>query len=113
MKSNFEIVDNEAIIKINKEIYSKQVVVQTTYVLLDKFYFLIDCDDKNWIVSLKFKDEENENINEKLTEAVYGFFDELIESSSYLDQMKNTSEIRQLILEKAILSQGVPNSNNE
>ncbi len=111
MKSNFEIVDNEAIIKINKEIYSKQVVVQTTYVLLDKFYFLIDCDDKNWIVSLKFKDEDNKENN--LNDAVYGFFDELIESSSYLDQMKNTSEIRQLILEKAILSQGVSNSNNE
>jgi His-Xaa-Ser system protein HxsD len=108
MKSNFEINGNEAIIKINKNIYSKEIVVQTTYVLLDKYYFLIDCEEEYWIVSMVPKEEGK--ISEK---SVYRFFDELIESSSYLDQMKNTSEIRQMILERAILTQGVSNSDEE
>jgi His-Xaa-Ser system protein HxsD len=107
MKSNFEINGDECIIKINKNIYSKEIVVQTTYVLLDKFYFLIDCDDKYWIVSMKSKEGGVD-----LEKAVYAFFDELIESSSYLDQMKNTSDIRQMILERAILTQGVTKSND-
>ncbi len=109
MKTNFEINGDECIIKINKNIYAKEIIVQTTYVLLDKFYFLIDCDEDYWIVSMKSKDE-NSVVCEK---NVYEFFDELIESSSYLDQMKNTSEIRQMILERAILTQGVTKSHEE
>jgi len=109
MKSNFKIVEDEAIIKINRNIFPKEVIVQTTYVLLEKFYFLIDCDEDYWIVSMKFKDKNLRN----LSDAVYEFYDEIIESSSYLDQMKNTSEIRQMILEKAILSQGVLKSDEE
>ncbi|NQZ84927.1 MAG: hypothetical protein HRU03_04350 [Nanoarchaeales archaeon] len=102
MKTSFDIKDGEAIVRINKNIYSKEIIVQTTYVLLNKYYFLIDCDKDYWIVSIRPK--EGDDISQK---SVYRFFDELIESSSYLDQMKNTSEIRQMILERAILTQGV------
>jgi His-Xaa-Ser system protein HxsD len=102
MKSNFKIKDNTAIIKINKNIYPKEVLIQATYVKLDKFYFLIDEDENYYIVSMKYKEKNEKNNLEK---AVFEFFDELIESQSYLDQLKRTSKIREIILERALLGQ--------
>ncbi len=108
MKDKFEIIDDEAIIKINKNIYSKEIIMQTTYVLLENYYFLIDEDEKNYIVYLSIK-KDSENKDLKI--AVYNFFDELIESASYLDQLKRTSQTRQLILEKALLSQSLEDND--
>jgi len=108
-KNNFIIKDKTLILKINKNIYSKKIITQTTYVLLDKYYFLIDEEEKYYIVQMKKKKETNNNNNNlSISEKDANIFlDELIESSSYLDQLERTSEIRQLILEKAILSQVV------
>jgi len=106
MNSNFEIKDNIAIIKINKEIYPKEVLIQASYIQLEKYYILIDKDKDYFIVSLKFK-EENENND--LEKAVFEFFDELIEAQSYLNQIQRTSKIREVILEQALLGQTVKN----
>jgi len=106
MNSNFEIKDNVATIKINKEIYPKEVLIQASYIQLEKYYILIDQDKDYFIVSLKFK-EENENND--LEKAVFEFFDELIEAQSYLDQIKRTSKIREVILEQALLGQTLRN----
>jgi len=102
MKNNFEIIGDELKLKINKNIYSKEIVIQTTYVMLENYYFLIDEEDKNWIVFIKSKEE-----NKISEEVAMTFFDELLESASYLDQLKRTSEIRQTILEKALISQTI------
>lgn len=109
MKSNFEILDGEVIIKINKNIYPKEVIVQATYVKLENFYFLIDEEEGYFIISMKFK-EKGSNTKENLERAVYEFFDELIESQSYLDQLKRTTDLRQIILEKALLAQTLDSS---
>jgi len=109
MKSNFEILETEAILKINKNIYPKEVIIQATYVKLENFYFLIDEEEGYFVISMKFKEKET-NTNENLQRAVYEFFDELIESQSYLDQLKRTSDLRQIILEKALLAQTLDSS---
>ena len=106
MKKNFEIIDDEAFIKINKNIYTKEVIIQAVYVLLDEFYFFIDEEENYYIVSMKFK-VETEQTESEYEKAVYKFFDELIESHSYLDQLKRTSDIRQTILEKALAVQRI------
>lgn len=104
MKQNFEICDGEAIIKINKNIYSKEVLLAAAYVKLEDYYFLIDEEGENYLISLSFKDE-SKNVDESLKGAVYEFFDELIESASYIDQLKRTSSIREKILSAALLGQ--------
>ena len=101
MKQTFEIINNVASIKINKEIYTKEVIIQATYVKLENFYFLIDQKQDYFIVNLQAKDGNSIN----LEKAVYDFFDELIESQSYIDQLKRTSKIREIILERALLGQ--------
>ena len=111
MSENFTIKEDGVLIelRINKNIYSKEVVIQTTYVLLDKYYFLIDEIDSYWIVQMRVKSNfknVDENIKLSKNDALL-FFDELIESSSYLDQLKRTSKIREVILEKAVLSQTI------
>ena len=103
MKRNFKIEGDEAIIKINKNIYSKDILIQTTYVKIEDFYFLIDEDEKDYIVSMRFKEEGK--TKEQLERGVYEFFDELIESASYIDQLKRTAKVRETILERALLGQ--------
>lgn len=102
MKTSFEMHGDEVILKINKNIYPKEVILQATYVKLDEFYFLIDEDENYFLVSIKYKEESGD-----LERAAYEFFDELIESASYLDQLKRTSELRQTILERALLTQSL------
>jgi len=80
--------------------YPKEVLVQACYVMLDECYFLIDEQKNNYIITLSLKNKKN-NLKEKALQ----FFDELIEAQSYIDQLKRTSEIRQIILEKALLPQ--------
>ncbi len=106
MQDNFTIKNNEAIVKINKNIYDKQVLLQACYVKLDDAYFLVDEDETNYIISIKLKKEGD------LKQAIYDFFDELIESASYIDQLKRTSQIRQTILEKALLHQSLQEDEN-
>lgn len=110
MKKNYEIKNNELTLKINKNIYPKEVVIQTTYVLLDKYYFLIDEDKSNWLLFVKLKDLESE---ENLEDIALKIFDELIESSSYLNQLQKTSKIRQVLLEKALITQNTKIDQNK
>lgn len=100
MNKNLVISNEDATITINKNMYPKEVLVQACYVMLDECYFLIDEQKNNYIITLSLKNKKN-NLKEKALQ----FFDELIEAQSYIDQLKRTSEIRQIILEKALLPQ--------
>ena len=102
MKKNYTIVDGIGELTINKNIYNKEVLMQTSYVMLEKMYILIDEDDLNYIIVFKPKEKLKDNEIENL---IFEFMDELIESASYLDQLKRTSSIREIILQKALLPQ--------
>lgn len=99
MEKNFSIDNGVAIIKVNKNIYPKEVISQTTYVLLEDYYFLIDEEDKYYTIEIRGKNKE---ITE---EDILSFLDELIESQSYLDQLKRTNGVREKILEAALIGQ--------
>ncbi len=99
MNSHFEIKEDTAFITINSDLYSKEVLFQASYVLLDDFYFFIDRDKTNFLVSMKAKEKI---ISE---DDILLFFDELIEASAYLEQLKKTSGIREALLESALFSQ--------
>lgn len=90
--------NDKATFKLNKEIYSKEIILQTSYILLEDVYILIDTDEKYYYLHVKKKNKKLsfEQISEKL-------LDELIEANSYIEQAKRTSTIRQTILEKALI----------
>jgi len=103
MAKKFEInkENNIATIKINKQLYSKQAILQTTYVLLEDYYFIVDLENDYFIITMKKKQGQ---ITE---ENIYDFYNELVESQSYLFQLKNTKELRETILKRAILTQNI------
>lgn len=108
MKKNFSIEKGVITLRVNRNIYTKEIIVQTCYVMLEKFYFLIDEEGDSYHVEMKPKEKRDAK-----EEDAYSFFDELIESQSYLDQLKRTSEIRQTILERALLTQYVDEKKEE
>jgi His-Xaa-Ser system protein HxsD len=104
MNNKYEFLEENKKVKIYlpEKIYTKEVILQTTYVLLEKYYFFIDFDNKenNFIVYMWSKEDHSLNINH-----INQFLDELIESASYIDQLKRSKEIREIILERALLTQ--------
>ncbi|MEC8339963.1 MAG: hypothetical protein VXZ40_05015 [Nanoarchaeota archaeon] len=107
MNSNFEIKENCAFIKINSELYTKDILFQASYVLLDEFYFFIDKEEDYFFISMKPREGE---ISE---ENILVFYDELIEASAYVEQLKKTSSIREALLESALFSQKKLDEDNK
>jgi His-Xaa-Ser system protein HxsD len=103
MKKNYTIKDGVASIRIKKSIYPKEVLMQAAYVKIEDFYILLDEEEEYFEIELRLKSKEKDE--EKVEEGILTFFDELIEAQNYLDQMKRTTGIRELILERALLTQ--------
>ena len=103
MNSNYEILDDGVLVKINSKMYSKEILLHASYVLLDKFYFLLDIKGDYFEVFIKSREDTLKE--DLIEECVMLFLDELIESAAYIDQLKRTSGIRESILESALFSQ--------
>lgn len=110
MNKNIEIKKDFVRVKINSKIYSKDVLTQTAYVLIEKYYFLIDVIEDNFIVIIKPKKKTKSAL--ELEKIAFEFFEELIESISYINQLKKTSKLREIILQRALLTQKTNNKNN-
>jgi len=93
---------DEAIFKLNEEIYSKEVILQAAYVLLENIHILIDKKESYFYLYVKVKDKKTnlEEIKEKL-------IDELIEANTYIEQAKRTKGVREKLLERALLTNSV------
>ncbi|MCA9486360.1 hypothetical protein H6501_03710 [Candidatus Woesearchaeota archaeon] len=109
MKQNFRFEGDCVLVEISKSMYPKEVLIQASYVLLETYYILLDEKERYYEVSLKPK-EEGRKANEK---DVYALFDELIESHSYLDQLRRSSGLREVILERALLTQNLDLEDSE
>ena len=104
MKEAYENKGSSLVLRLHKDFYPREVIIQASYVKLEKFYIYLDQDEDYYLVDLRYKEESKNNKNE-LEGAVKEFLDELIEARSYLDQLKRSAELRQTILERALLSQ--------
>lgn len=51
----YKIEDDKAVFKFSKEIYSKEVILQASYILIEDIYILIDVDDKYYYLYVKKK----------------------------------------------------------
>ena len=102
MAENFEIKGGAVYLYLNEEMYSKEVLFHAAYVLLEDYYFFFD--KKNGYFEVKITPMENKEENE-LQEIANSFLNELVESSAYLRQLEKTSGVRELLLERALLTQ--------
>ena len=93
------------IIRVNKELYSKEVLLKTAYSLTDKVYLHLDQDENDWLISWKLK--ENQNIDEG------EFENELIAQSLREKLINQTADIRKLILARAFASTMMDDQQSE
>ncbi len=102
--SNFEIFEDDefAVISINPEIFSLEVIYSATYTFLDKAYFIFEGDPEKE-VSVKVKPKEDLDL-EKL---VYRIQNELVNYAVYIVQASRNQGVRNAIISRALQTNGV------
>ena len=98
-KSNLDIKDDCVVLSINPKVYPLEVVYSAAYVFLDRAYVLLDGDPiKEILVELKPKNKED---LEKLGRE---FNNELINYADYKKRAENTKKIREMLLQRALIT---------
>lgn len=85
-------------VKLNTSLYTKEVIFETCYILLDDYYFFVDLQEDEYVV--KIFEKQNDFDKEIATKT---FLDELIETTAQKQKIKETQKIREVLLEKALL----------
>jgi len=101
--------EKTATLSINPKIFPLEVIYSAAYVLMDKLYIVLDGDPKNKIeVFLKTK-----NPKDDIEKIVMKFNNELINYSVYAIQAARTSEIRKIIVERALMTNTIDEDDEE
>ena len=98
-KPKIEITEEYAELRLNSEIYSKEVIFAVGYVLLDKAYILLDKEKDEFIVFL-YSQEKGADLNQLAME----FSNELVNYGHYFSRAKNNSEAITQIMQRALFS---------
>lgn len=101
---NIKILTDESntTIYINERIYPLSVIMKTAYIFLDKFYIYLDYYQEDIImVVLKPK---KEIADQEMKEHTGEFYNELLNQCLRVEIFKNTKNIRELILARALHS---------
>ena len=99
MENKIKIKNGSAVLSVNPRVYPLEAVYSAAYVFLDKAYMLLDGDPKKEIlVELKPKSKED------LKKLGLEFFNELINYADYQKRAKQTKEIRETILQRALIT---------
>ncbi len=83
-------------IKINKELFPQDVVINACYEFLEKAYIVVDKEGSYYKVIIKPKD------NKDLEKLAFEFYSQLLSEYALEKQMERTEQIRQLIIEQAL-----------
>ena len=102
MTNQFSITDKSIVFNLHCEMYPKEVLFHAAYVLLDDNYFFFDKQKEYFVVTLTPKKTYK---TEKLQELGNAFLDELVESRAYIEQLKRTSGVREILLQRALQTQ--------
>lgn len=86
----------KALYKFNKELYSKEDLIKTSYRFIDDFYIHLDVDENYYYVNIQAKDDktlcEEEFVNEMLVQQTRSII------------YKETKNIREMIYARAMAS---------
>ena len=90
-------------ITLKQGIYSKEAIFATAYIFIEKAFFILDYNKNDEIIiNIELKNNK-ENKNE-LENVVKEFLNEIINYENYLIQSKESKEIRETILKRALLT---------
>ena len=84
---------NSTTLKIDPEIFDRDIVLATCYTLLDRAHFIVDKKNDNFLVKI-IPREDNIDMEKLILE----FNDHLINYSVYYKNAKNNAEIKKLLI---------------
>lgn len=93
--------ENFVLVSVNPKIYPLNVIYAAAYVFIDRAYVIIDGNpEEGVIVELKAKGKED------LKKLGYEFNNELLNYAVYEGQAKDNSEVRAVLIKRALLTNG-------
>jgi len=99
-------MDNTITIILSKELYPKESILKAAYNFTDRFHMYIDSNELNYIVDITTKDETPNEETKKQ------FIDEVITQTTRYLVMKETKNVRELILGRALASTLITDVDN-
>ena len=99
MEKNMTIKGNSVTIKVNPNLYALETIYSASYVFLDKAYILLNGDPKKEII-IELEPKEPEDLKKLGGD----FLNELINYGDYKKRAEQTKEIREMILQRAIIT---------
>ena len=93
--------------KINRNLYSKDVLLKAAYHFTDDYYIILDLKDEYYFIEINAKKGETPTNMESV------FSNELVAQGTREAILKKTSAIRELILARAFASTIIEDSTHE
>ena len=94
-------------IRYNKELYPKNVLFQACYRFTDNAYVHLDCDDKDYIVSITAKDADDTRDYSAM------FSNQMIEEVARENIRNQTNNIRQILFARSMASTVIFEEEND
>lgn len=102
-----EMIGRNMNIKVNENLYSKNIVLKTCYTFIDSYYIAIDKEQDYFIISITAKDSEcDNNISGE-------FWNELLEQKCKAIVSSESKNVRELILTRALYSTYIDMAKDE
>ena len=99
-QNNINVRETFCEVAINPKLYSLEIVHSASYIMLDDCYIVIDGDpEKEILVRIKPKEK-----GKKLEDLGLEFSNNLITFKEYDNNFKNNKEIRDLIMQRALVT---------
>lgn len=92
--------------KFNRELYSKVALIKAAYNFTDIAYLHLDSDENYYYVSIEFKDDNSEISNSD-------FENEMLTQSVRHEVYKQTKNIRELMLARAVATSVIAPENHD
>jgi len=103
-----EIFDDHVLVSINPKIHQIDTIYAAAYVLIDKAYIVLDGDPKTEIIA-EIRPKQKQNPEELGNE----FNEQLINYSVYKVQSEKNSDIRNILLQRSLLTNDFIGEDND
>jgi His-Xaa-Ser system protein HxsD len=103
MVSDIAVNKDSVIVSINPKIYPLEVIYSAAYVFLDRAYILLDGEPQSKI-TVELKPKKKPVDREELEKLGGDFNNELINYADYRKRAERTAKLRELILQRALLT---------
>lgn len=99
-RCKYTVKHNKIIIRVDMSVYSKKSVIRAAYEFIDKCYVYIDIDKTDYLIELEIKAGKD-----AISEVIAGeFWNEMLIQQMRIDISRETKNIRELILTRALYS---------